>query len=152
MFEDWTSRLGLSDLKRPTLGTVASDFNSDGLTDIYIANDQTPNSLLLNRDGAALVDDAVMAGAAVSASGQPEASMGVLADDFNGDGLVDLFMTHLHRETNTLLPEHRRRLLGRHDPYQRSGPAELHLHRLRHRRFGLRPRRRSRHLRRQRLR
>ena len=102
VFEDWTSRLGLSDLKRPTLGTVTSDFNGDGLADIYVANDQTPNSLLLNRDGAALVDDAVMAGAALSASGQPQASMGVLAGDFNGDGLVDLFMTHLHRETNTL--------------------------------------------------
>ena len=101
-FEDWTGRLGLSDLKRPTLGTVAADFDGDRQVDIYVANDQTPNSLLLNRAGAALVDDAVMAGTAVSASGQPEASMGVLAEDLNGDGLVDLFMTHLHRETNTL--------------------------------------------------
>ncbi len=102
VFEDWTSRLGLSDLKRPTLGVVASDFDGDGFIDVYVANDQHANALLLNQAGAGFIDDAAMAGAAVDASGQPQASMGVLAEDFNGDGLVDLFMTHLHRETNTL--------------------------------------------------
>ena len=102
VFEDLTNRLGLSALRRPTLGTVAADFDGDDLTDIYVANDLTPNTLLLNRGGIALVDDAVMAGAAVDASGQAQASMGVLAEDFNGDGLTDLFMTHLDRQTNTL--------------------------------------------------
>ena len=102
VFEDWTSRLGLSELKRPTLGVVASDFDGDGFTDVYVANDQYANALLLNQAGAGFIDDAAMAGAAVDSSGQPQASMGVLAEDFNGDGLVDLFMTHLHRETNTL--------------------------------------------------
>ncbi len=102
VFEDWTSRLGLAGLKRPTLGTVASDFDGDGFTDIYVANDQHANALLLNQGGAAFIDDAALAGAAVDSTGQPQASMGVLAEDFNGDGLVDLFMTHLHRETNTL--------------------------------------------------
>ncbi len=102
VFEDWTARLGVGDLRRPTLGTVAADFDGDGWTDIYVANDLQPNALLLNRAGEGLIDDAALAGAAVDASGQPQASMGVLAEDFNGDGMVDLFMTHLHRETNTL--------------------------------------------------
>ncbi len=102
VFEDWTARLGLADLKRPTLGTVVADFDDDGRPDIYVANDQHANALLLNQAGTGFVDDAALAGAAVDASGQPQASMGVLAEDLNGDGLVDLFMTHLHRETNTL--------------------------------------------------
>ena len=101
-FVDWTSRLGIADLQAGTLGTVATDFNGDGWTDIYVANDMKPNSLLLNEGGTALVDDAVMAGAAVNSSGEPEASMGVVAQDFNDDGLTDLFMTHVLRETNTL--------------------------------------------------
>ena len=102
VFEDWTFRLGVGELKRPTLGTVATDVDADGMTDIYVANDQSSNALLLNRGGTTLIDDAVLAGAAVDAEGQPEASMGVLAEDFNGDGLVDLFMTHLQHQTNTL--------------------------------------------------
>ena len=102
VFEDWTARLGVGDLRRPTLGTVAADFDGDGWTDIYVANDLQPNALLLNQAGEGFIDDAALAGAAVDASGQPQASMGVLAEDFNGDGMVDLFMTHLHRETNTL--------------------------------------------------
>ncbi len=102
VFDDWTSRLGIADLKRPTLGTVATDLDGDGTTDIYVANDQSPNALLLNQGGAGFIDDAVLAGAAVDAAGQPEASMGLLAEDFNGDGLVDLFMTHLQHQTNTL--------------------------------------------------
>ncbi len=102
VFADWTARLGLEDLRRPTLGTVVADFDDDGLLDVYVANDQHANALLLNQAGAGFVDDAALAGAAVDASGQPQASMGVLAEDLNGDGLVDLFMTHLHRETNTL--------------------------------------------------
>ena len=102
VFEDMTARLGLVELRRPTLGTVASDFNGDGFADIYVANDQHANALLLNQAGKGFLDDASMAGAAVDVTGQPQASMGVLAEDFNGDGRVDLFMTHLRRETNTL--------------------------------------------------
>ena len=102
VFEDWTDRLGLSDLERPTLGVVAADFDGDGWTDVYAANDQELNALLLNRNGAAFVDDAVLAGTAVDAFGRPQASMGVLAEDFNGDGTIDLFMTHFDGEMNTL--------------------------------------------------
>ena len=101
-FADWTFRLGIADHIAGTLGTVATDLNGDGWTDIYVANDQKPNALLLNDGGKALVDEAVMAGAAVNASGEPEASMGIVVQDFNDDGLADLFMTHVHRETNTL--------------------------------------------------
>ncbi len=101
-FADWTARLGIADHVAGTLGTAAADLNGDGWTDIYVANDQKPNALLLNEGGKALIDDAVMAGAAVNASGEPEASMGIVVQDFNDDGLVDLFMTHVHRETNTL--------------------------------------------------
>ena len=45
---------------------------------------------------------ALLSGSAVNNAGVAEASMGVDAGDFDGDGDEDLFMTHLRNEKNTL--------------------------------------------------
>jgi len=67
-----------------------------------VANDWNENQLWVN-DGHGLYDErALVAGAAVNVDGQPEASMGVVAVDFDEDGDDDLFMTHLMGETNTI--------------------------------------------------
>jgi hypothetical protein len=102
VFEKRSKRSGLSEHFGPALGSVAADFNADGRLDLYVANDGQPNQLWINRGDGTFVDEAVFAGVAVNASGQPEASMGVVAADFNADGREDLFMAHLTRETNTL--------------------------------------------------
>jgi hypothetical protein len=56
----------------------------------------------MNDRGGRFRDESLLAGAAVNMEGKAEASMGVSAEDFDGDGDIDLFMTHLSRETNTL--------------------------------------------------
>ncbi len=90
----------------PALGAVTADFDGDGWLDVYVANDQAANQLWLNQrsqDGAvSFVDDALLLGCALNRDGAAEASMGVDAADFDGDGDEDLFMTHLNRESNTL--------------------------------------------------
>jgi hypothetical protein len=45
---------------------------------------------------------AVSAGCAVSNEGRNEASMGIACSDFDGDGLVDIFLTHFFESKNTL--------------------------------------------------
>jgi hypothetical protein len=84
------------------LGVVPADFDLDGDIDIYVANDQMANHYWINQGDGTFRNDALIAGVAVNATGSPEASMGIDAGDFDADGDLDLFMTHLRGETNTL--------------------------------------------------
>ena len=100
-FEDVTATSGIRAAFGAGLGVIAADFNADGWTDIYVANDGDPNQLWINQDGRSFEDEALLAGVALNHSGSAEASMGVAAGDFDGDGDEDLFMTHLDGESNT---------------------------------------------------
>ncbi len=101
-FEDVTEKAGVTADFGAGLGVIAADFNNDGWIDLYVANDGMPNQLWINQKNARFSNEALLAGVAVNMAGSPEASMGVIAADFDGDGDADLFMTHLTRETNTL--------------------------------------------------
>ncbi len=94
------------------LGVTTADFDGDGWMDIYVANDLAANHLWLNRGSVTggagpdsgtrrFEDEALLAGCALSGEGEAQASMGVIAGDLDGDFDVDLFMTHLDRQTNT---------------------------------------------------
>jgi len=100
-FENVTAAAGLERQPSKTLGVVAADFNGDSRLDFYVANDLAPNEMWIQQTDGRFLDEALLAGTAVNASGQAEASMGVDAGDFDGDGDIDLFMTHLTTETNT---------------------------------------------------
>ncbi len=103
VFEDVTARAGIDAGRAgPGLGVVAFDADGDGWTDLYVADDGTPNRLWLNRRDGTFRDEAALAGAAVNRAGRAEASMGVDAGDFDVDGDEDLFLAHLTGETNTL--------------------------------------------------
>jgi hypothetical protein len=101
-FENVTIQSGIHREFSKSLGVATGDFNGDGWLDFYVANDGTANQLWINQRDGAFADEALLAGSAVNLKGAPEASMGVDAADFDGDGDEDLFMTHLAAETNTI--------------------------------------------------
>ena len=102
-FEDVSVRSGVhAEHPGGALGVAAGDFNGDEWLDIYVANDQVPNKLWMNQRDGTMINEAMLSGSSVNEEGQPEASMGLVVGDFNGDGVEDIFMSHLSRETNTL--------------------------------------------------
>ena len=100
-FEDITSESGIGRSRGAGLGVISGDFDGDGRIDLYVANDGEANHLWLNRGNGTFSDDALFAGAALNRHGSAEASMGLAAADFDGDGNEDLFLTHLAEESNT---------------------------------------------------
>jgi hypothetical protein len=118
-----TGRAGLTGGFGPALGVVAADFDGDGWTDLYVANDQKPNNLWVNQGDGTFRDEALLAGAAINAEGKAEASMGVDGGDFDGDGDLDLFMTHLVTETNTLYRNDGHGMFDDHTDVAGLGPA-----------------------------
>jgi hypothetical protein len=101
-FEDVTLKSGLGDLRGPGLGVVCADFDGDGWPDIFVAVDSRPNRLWINQHNGTFREEAVSRGVALNSQGQAQANMGIALGDVDGDGLFDLYVTHLTDETNTL--------------------------------------------------
>jgi hypothetical protein len=101
-FEDASDSSRIGELAGPGLGVVCADFDGDGWIDIFIANDGKPNHLWMNQKNGTFKEQAAIRGVAVNAMGNAEANMGIGWGDVDGDGLQDVFVTHLSNETNTL--------------------------------------------------
>ena len=101
-FEEATVAAGMADEFGPALGVATADFDGDGWTDVFVANDQQDNQLWLNRGDGTFDNRALLAGVAVDAAGVAKADMGVDAGDFDNDGDEDLFTTVLTGEGSTL--------------------------------------------------
>lgn len=81
---------------------LAADLDGDGHADLYVANDQDPNFLFLGRPEGTMRDVTLESGAAFNVEGQTQAGMGVDAEDLDGDGRPELFVTNFQEEYNTI--------------------------------------------------
>ena len=101
-FTDITKEAGVYRTDGNGLGVVFGDYDNDGWTDIYVANDSVPNFLFHNKGKGVFEEVGFRAGVAVGAEGRPLAGMGTDMGDINGDGLLDIFVTNLDKETHSL--------------------------------------------------
>ena len=84
------------------MGIAVCDFNDDGWSDIYVANDVSDNFLFENQKDGTFKNVATEMMAAVGLDGAEQGSMGVDAGDFDGDGKFDLLVTNYHKQLNAL--------------------------------------------------
>ena len=83
-------------------GVVGADFDGNGLTDVFVANDMTVNQLWLNQGGLRFVESALEWGCGVDEYGQAKAGMGVAAADIDDDADPDVLVVNLEGQTDSL--------------------------------------------------
>ena len=100
-FTDVSASSRISSVFGNGFGVVAADFNADGLSDIFIANDQMVDQLWLNRGGLEFEEVANLWGSAVDEHGLAKAGMGVAAADVDQDGDMDVMVTNITGQTDS---------------------------------------------------
>ena len=101
-FVDVTDQAGIVDRDGHGLGVVIADFDGDGLSEIFVANDSTANFYFHNLGGFRFEEVGHSAGVAANAGGGYQAGMGVACGDADGDGRIDLAVTNFYGESTTL--------------------------------------------------
>ena len=120
-FRDVSRSSGILNPEGKGLGVVAADFDGDGWVDLYVANDSVRNVLLRNKGDGTFSDVTLLSGTGYNSQAQAEAGMGVDAADYDGDSLLDIFVTNYDLETNALYRYQGNWLFG--DERWRSGLA-----------------------------
>ena len=109
-FVDKTADAGVEDRhKYYGFAVLFSDYDQDGWPDLFVANDSTPNLLYHNLGDGRFEDVALAEGVAYNYAGKGQAGMGAAWGDYDGDGFLDLFITHFASDYNTLYRNERGR-------------------------------------------
>ncbi|MEO7273152.1 MAG: CRTAC1 family protein, partial [Vicinamibacterales bacterium] len=101
-FTDVSKAAGVANSAGKGLGVAVCDYDRDGDTDIYVANDMVRNFLYRNNGDGTFTDVAYAAGVGFDLNGKPQAGMGVDCADIDGNTLPDIFVTNFSEELNTL--------------------------------------------------
>lgn len=106
MLSDGAGGFEAADLPGPAdgkgLASLISDLDLDGDLDIYVANDTTPNFLFENLGGGELREVGIESGTAFGESAESDGSMGIDVADYNGDGLMDLWVANFEGQSFAL--------------------------------------------------
>jgi hypothetical protein len=101
-FEDVSQRSGISASKGRSLGVSFADYDGDGFTDVFVANDGMRQFLFHNNGNGTFTELALEAGAGLTDAGKPISGMGTVFQDYDNDGRPDILVTVLPREVYAL--------------------------------------------------
>lgn len=97
-FTDVSQKSGIASKRGRALGVAFADYDGDGFTDIFVANDGMQQYLYRNNGNGTFTERGLEAGAALSEDGRRLSGMGVVFQDYDNDGWPDVIVTELPRE------------------------------------------------------
>ena len=101
-FADVSSKAGIANSNGKTLGVAFADYDRDGWTDIYVANDSVQCFLYRNKRDGTFEEVSLAAGAGFNEDGKTFAGMGTDFADYDNDGWPDIVVTDLSDERYVL--------------------------------------------------
>lgn len=98
-FEDVSQASGIAQHPGKGMSVAFADYDLDGWPDAFVANDTEGDFLFRNRGDGTFEETGLLAGVAFASDGSPISSMGVDFRDYDNDGLPDIHVTALNRQT-----------------------------------------------------
>jgi len=97
-FTDVSKKAGVANPNGKGLGVSFADYDGDGFTDIFVANDSVQCFLYHNNGNGTFSEVGLLAGVGFNEDGKTFAGMGADFTDFNNDGFPDIVVTDLSNE------------------------------------------------------
>ena len=97
-FQEVGASAGVADPTAKALGIAILDYDSDGLPDIFQANDTQPNKLYRNGGDGTFSEHGISAGIAYAEDGKARGAMGVDAADYDRSGRPHLLVGNFANE------------------------------------------------------
>jgi hypothetical protein len=101
-FTNVTLEAGITDPGHYGFGVVFSDFDNDGWSDIYVANDSVANLMFGNNGDGTFTEVGLVSGTSLNLFGKAQAGMGVGVGDYDADGDFDIYVTNFAEDSNTM--------------------------------------------------
>jgi hypothetical protein len=97
-FTDVSEKAGIANSRGKGLGVAFADYDGDGFTDIFVANDSVQCFLYHNNGNGTFTEVGLLAGVGYNEDGKTFAGMGADFSDYDNDGFPDIFVTDLSNE------------------------------------------------------
>ena len=97
-FTDVSEKAGIANPHGKGLGVAFADYDGDGYTDIFVANDSVQCFLYHNNHDGTFTEVGLLAGVGYNEDGKAFAGMGADFSDYDNDGRPDIVVTDLSNE------------------------------------------------------